>query len=1067
MNLAKIAIKRPTFISAILAAMLVVGFIMMQRMPVDMYPDISIPYIVVQTAYPGAGPKEVETLITKKVETQLSSIAGLKNVTSISQDGVSIVIGEFTMETDVKYAEQQVKDKVALIRNDLPSDIKEPVILRYDMAEMPIFILSLKGNLSPTELYDLADTTIRNAFEQVPNVASVEIVGGTKREIHVDVDRAKLKDYETSLSMVSNRIAQNSQNVPIGKVSTGAKELSFRSIGEYRSIKQIKDVVVNFYASDVPVTLGKIGVVTDGSEDIETLGYLNGVPSLVINVYKQSKANTVSISNGLLKRVKQLNKTMKAIKGAPELVVVRDGGRPIRMNINEVRGTIFEGILLAILVVYLFLGNFRSTLITAAALPDSLIGAFIFMALAGFTVNMLTLMALSLVVGLLIDDAIVVRENIFRHIENGETPAVAAQKGTDEVMLAVIATTLAIIAVFLPVAFLQGMVGQFFKSFGLTIVFAMSISLFDTLTTAPMLSAYLIGKVKKDDEYTGFAKAMHAPAVAFGKFQDWLDAYYEKVMRFVLNPQPVFDISFKMFSRINIRLKLLRRGAVLLGALFIFAGSLVLVRGIPMTFMPKNEYGEFTVGLEAVPGTSLNKMKEYADQVDRIIRTDKDIELTQVTVGNTNGESNIASFFVKMVPAGQRKKSTAGMKDYLRQTLAPYKETFNPSINDIGMGGDDKQFFLLIRGENMDECAKVSDSLMQKFKGIKGLVDLDSNYKPGKPEFQVKMDPMKMQKLGVASIVAGMELRGMVEGTTPAKFREGGEEYDIRVRLLESQRDLSKDFGVLYVPNVNNQLVRVKNIAEPLDTTGPSKVYRRNRGRYVAITGNVDAKGAIGDITAAAKEMIAKEKLPEGVSLEFLGATEDMEDLFKNMLIAAGLSILFIYLVLASLYESVLVPFTIMIALPLAIIGGLVALFITGQTINMFTMIGFIMLLGLTTKNSILLVDLTQKLECGGLSQEEALIKAGLTRLRPILMTTFAVIAGMLPLALALTEMGKFRQGMGIAIIGGLISSTALTLIVVPAVYGYIDTFRLRMRKLLHRPAERIIDCKDSGKLGL
>jgi hydrophobic/amphiphilic exporter-1 (mainly G- bacteria), HAE1 family len=1067
MNLAKIAIRRPTFITAILAALLVVGFIMMQRMPVDMFPDVNFPFIMVQTVYPGAGPKEVETLITKKVETQISSIAGLKNVTSTSQDGFSMVFGEFTLETDPKYAEQQVKDKVALIRNDLPTDIKEPVIRRYDPADTPILILALKGNLSPTELYNLADTTVRNKFEQVPNVGSVDIIGGTKREIHVDLDRAKMKDYETSLTMVSNRITQNSQNIPIGKVSAGAKEISFRSIGEYRSIKQIKDVVVNFFASDVPVTLDKIGVVTDGSEDAKTLGYLNGVPSLVIDVYKQSKSNTVNVSDGLLKRVKQLNSEMKSMKGTPELVVVRDGGRPIRMNVADVRNTIFEGILLAILVVYLFLGNFRSTFITAAALPTSLIGAFIFMALAGFSVNMLTLMALSLVVGLLIDDAIVVRENIFRHIEMGETPMVAAQKGTDEVRLAVIATTLAIVAVFLPVAFLQGMVGQFFKSFGLTIVFAMGISLFDALTTAPMLSAYMIGKLKKDEEYKGIGKILHAPAASFGKFQDWLDSYYHKVMLFVLDPKPIFDVSFKLFAKFNIRLKLLHRGVVLLGALLIFIGSLGLVKGMPMTFMSKNEWGEFTVSLQAAPGTSLDKMREYADQIDRLLRADKDVEMTQLTVGNTSGESNVADFFVKMVPTAKRSQSTSDMKEHVRKMLSPYKETLEPAVNDIGMAGDEKPFFLLIRGEDIEKCAQVADSLMPKLKTIKGLVDLDSNYKPGKPEFQVKMDPMKMQKLGVASIVAGMELRGMVEGTTPAKFREDGEEYDIRVRLLENQRDLSKDFGILYVPNVNNQLVRVKNIAEPLETTGPSKVYRRNRGRYVAVSGNTDQKGAIGNITAAAKEIVAKEKLPEGVSLEFLGASEDMADLFSNMVIAALLSIVFIYLVLASLYESILVPFTIMIALPLAIVGGLIALAITGMAISMFTMIGFIMLLGLTTKNSILLVDLTQKLECEGLSQEEALIKAGLTRLRPILMTTFALIAGMLPLALALTEIGRFRQSMGIAIIGGLLSSTVLTLVVVPAVYGYIDTFRLRMRKLMHRPAERTIDCKDPSRLGL
>jgi len=612
MNLAKLAIRRPTFITAIIVAMLVVGFIMMQRLPVDMFPDVNFPFISVTTIYPGAGPKEIETLISKKMETQISSIAGLKYVSSASQDGASIVFGEFTLETDPKYAEQQVRDKVAQIRNDLPTDIKEPVIKRFDPADQPVMMLSLTGNMKPTELYDLADITIRNKLEQVPNVGGVEIIGGTKREIHVDLDRNKLKDYETSLTMVSNRIAQSSQNIPIGKVSTGSRELSFRSIGEYHSIKQIKDVVVNFFGSDVPVTIDQVGKVTDSSEDETSRGFLNGTPALVINVYKQSKSNTVDVSDGVIKRVDALNKILKDIKGAPRVVIVRDGARSIRMNIEDVRNTIFEGILLAILVVYFFLGNFRSTFITAVALPNSLIGSFIFMALAGFSINMLTLMALSLVVGLLIDDAIVVRENIFRHIENGETPMVAAQKGTDEVRLAVIATTLAVIAVFLPVAFLQGMIGQFFKSFGLTIVFAMSISLFDALTTAPMLSAYMIGKIKRDDEYTGLGAVLHAPAAWFGRFQDWLMVVYEKIMHFTLR----------------------HKVWILLSALLIFIGSLALTKGIPVTFMGKNEWGEFMVTLEAAPGTSLDKMTDYAKEVDSIIRKEKDTETVLVTVGN-------------------------------------------------------------------------------------------------------------------------------------------------------------------------------------------------------------------------------------------------------------------------------------------------------------------------------------------------------------------------------------------------------------------------------------------------
>lgn len=529
---------------------------------------------------------------------------------------------------------------------------------------------------------------------------------------------------------------------------------------------------------------------------------------------------------------------------------------------------------------------------------------------------------------------------------------------------------------------------------------------------------------------------MHKPVELFEIVQEWMERTYEKIIRFTLKH------------------KLL----IIMSSLILFASSIGLVTGVPKTFMPPEEHGEFMVLLEAEPGTSLRQMEEYSREIESTIRKEKEIKQVLTNVGNSNGESNTASIFIELVPSAQRKRSTTDMKEYYRTKLISYKQLLNPTVNDIAMAGEDQPFAFMLVGENIEQLAVIGEGFMEQFKAIPGLVDLKTNYQRGKPEFQIQMNPLKMEKLGIQSLTAGLELRGMVEGITPAKYRENGLEYNIRVKLRDDQRDLSREFNSLYVPNVNNQLVKLKNIADPVRTTGPSKIYRRNRSRYVLISGNLDKNGAIGDITAKAKKIVEKEKFPEGVSYEFLGASEDFRDLFSNMMIAGFLSIIFIYIVLASLYESLIIPLTIMISLPLAIVGGLLALIITGQSINIFTMIGFIMLLGLVTKNSILLVDYAQRSMRMGLSRDEALIKAGLTRLRPILMTTFALIAGMTPLALALTEMGKFRQSMGIAIIGGLISSTALTLIVIPAIFGYMDTFRLWTRKLVGRPILREID---------
>lgn len=1039
MKLARLSIKHPTFITAIVFVMLVAGYLMMSRMSISMFPDVNMPFVTVTTIYPGAGPKEMESQVSKVLEEQICAIAGLKHIHSVNLDSYSMVWSVFNLETDAQYAEQQVKNKIALVRNRLPRDIEEPIVKRHDPMESSVMTITLSAELSPAQLYDVAETIVKPNLEQVPNVGSVEIVGGTKREIQVNIDRSKLKEYETSLSLIAMRLGMSSQNIPVGKISGLTKELSFRTIGEFNSIDRIKNVVVGFYASDVPVTLGKFAEIKDTVQAVKTKGLLNGKSAVVIDVYKQSGANTVRVSDELWKKIKKINETLKSTPASPSLFVVIDGATPVRNNLDNVRETIFEGILLAFIVVYLFLGNFRSTFITITALPNSLLGAFIFMALSGFNINICSLLALSLSVGLLVDDAIVVRENIFRHIENGAAPAKAAETGTAEVALAVIATTLTVIAVFLPVGFLQGIVGQFLKQFGLTVVFAMAISLFDALTVAPMLSAYLIGNIKSEIKKKPniFLSALYAPAKWFDKLQNWLEKVYEQVMHFALQHRLVILIS----------------AVILLGA------SLFLVPKIKTGFLPPNEFGEFTIDMIAPPGTTLDNMEQNVRLVDEFLRKEPDVATVLATVGNSNGESNIGYCYIKMVPEKNRKswpktgkRSTADMRDYIREKLQQFSDKMSIAVNEIPIAGDPYPFYMILKGDDIDALTQTVPQVLEKIKTIPGLVDVNTDFRPGKPEYQFILEPQKMQRLGVQAVTAGMELRMMVEGAVPAKFRENGREYDIRLKLRDDQRDLSKQFDYLYVPNMNYQLVKLKNIATPVLTTGPSKIGRRDRARYVSIYGNIDRQGAIGNAMKGTRKIMSEFKLPPGMTYEFSGETEEMEDMFKNMTTAAILSVVFIYFILASLYESLVIPFTIMTALPLAIVGALIALFVSHQSINLLTMIGLIMLLGLVTKNSILLVDYTQKLMQSGLNRNDALIKAGLTRLRPIMMTTFALIAGMLPVALAVTEVGQMRKGMGIAIIGGLLSSTILTLVVVPALFGYMDSFRNWSRKLFGRP---------------
>ncbi|GAB1402436.1 efflux RND transporter permease subunit [Elusimicrobiota bacterium] len=1058
MNLARIAIRRPTFIFALLTAVIVVGLMAMKTLSVRMFPDVEFPYVVVTTQYSGAGPEEIELLINKRTEDALSSISGIKHIYSISQDGYGITWVEFNLGKNPDIALQEAKDKIAEIRNDFPSDIKEPVIQKLDPNSQPILLISLRASLPDKNIYDLADDYFKKELARIDGVSKIEIFGGTKREIHVNIDKNKIRKHDMTLTAVAGKVALNSTNIPIGHVSKGPSDISFRTIGEFRSVKQISDVVVNFVGNDIPVTVKDIGKVEDSTEETYTLGRINlrengevkSDSTLILAVYKQSKSNDVKISDNLKLKVDELNKKSGSIKGNPQLKIVKDAAWPVRANIQDVTATIFEGIFLAIVVVYFFLGSWRSTFITALALPNSLIGAFIFMSLFDFSINVISLMALSLTVGLLIDDAIVVRENIFRHFEEGEDPVTAAEKGTNEVALAVIATTLTVIAVFLPIGFLSGIVGQFFREFGLTVVFAMVISLLDALTIAPLLSAYMITKRKINEKKQNiFVRIFRMLTVGwFNKLYFVIENFYEKSIRYILN----------------------NKKKILFGTLLIFFSSLYVAKFLPMVFMPSHENGEFMLSLEAKPGTSLKQLDSYyVKTIEELLMKEKEIEFAVTMVGNQQKELNIASIFIKMVPDKERKVSTNEMKQIIRDRLAgKFDKDFIISLDDIGAFGTEKPFMLMLYGDDTDVLSKTAKLLTEKFQKIDGLLDISTNFRSGKPERQVVMDPAKMQALGVHSVTAGMEMRAMVEGVLPAKFRENGLEYDIRVKLQDDQKDIMSAFDDIYIGNTNNKLIRLKNVSKLVDTDGPTKIYRRDRASYVSVMGNLSKNANLQGIQKQVGKIIKEEQAkPENsfmkdITYDFSGDSEQMKELFTNMIIAACLSLLFIYMVLASLYESLITPFTIMVALPLAIVGGLLALYMTNQSISMFTMIGFIMLLGIVAKNSILLVDYIQQMMRKGHDIKEAIVISGKKRLRPILMTSVALSAGMLPTAMGLSEVGKFRMSMGIVVIGGIISSTVLTLLIVPAIFEYLNSFRMWSRKLLGRPELRMIEKESS-----
>ena len=602
----------------------------------------------------------------------------------------------------------------------------------------------------------------------------------------------------------------------------------------------------------------------------------------------------------------------------------------------------------------------------------------------------------------------------------GESPKEAAIKGTKEVMLAVVATTLVIIAVFAPVSFLTGVVGRFFKSFGLTVCFVMAISLLDALTMAPMLSAYLAGKKESKER-------KNIVLEKFSKFQDWLTDKYEMLLNYTLK----------------------HTKQIILISLGIFLVTFSTIIWIPKSFKPSSDNGEFMVFLTADPGTSLNQSERYGKEVDSIIRKNKLVELTVLTIGGGTDDPNNISVYVKMIDRNKRNISTTKFKDILRGQFKEYA-FLSPVVSDtVGNFGSKQPFLLYVRGDDLGELKKISDQLMAKLKDNPALKDVSTSYQAGKPEFQIILDKHKSEMLGVSNSMAGIELRTLVEGQTPSKFKINDNNYDVRVRFQEDQRDLRKIFSSISVPNINNRLIPLKNVAQGVETEGPTEIDRLNRARYVVISADVAPKGpgmakAIQDIKNLFKKDI---KMPNGYNYVFEGQAKTFGELISSMLLAALMGMIFVYLILASLYESFIIPFTIMLVLPLALCGAFVALFITGMSLDLFSMIGCIMLMGVATKNSIILVDYTHQLMEGGMERSKAIVLAGKTRLRPILMTSFALLAGMSPIAFGLSELSSMRQAMGIAVMGGVISSTVLSLVVVPAAFTYIDDFRLWISK--------------------
>jgi len=1028
-KLTQIAVDNPVFATMMMVALLVMGLFSYRQLGIDQFPNVDFPIVVVTTDYPGASPETVESEISRKIEESVNAIAGLKTLTSRSLEGRSIVIAEFELSVPSAVAMQDVREKVQMVRASFRPEIKEPLIQRFNPDDQPIVSIAVRSDVrSVRDLTTLADQIIIKRLQTVRDVGRATIAGGLKRQINIELDPGRMHALRVGVNDIMRAIKDENQNFPAGNVQRGNDDRVIEVTGRVVDPGDFADLIVA-RRGQAPVYLRQVATVVDGQQELENVATLNGERALAIDVVKTQGSNTIEVARGVRRTVAELQASLPA---DVKLEIVRDSSRGIQNSVNNVQQTMVEGGLLTIAIVFLFLHSWRSTVITGLALPISVFGAFMVMAAFGFTLNVLTLMALSLAVGILIDDAIVVRENIMRHIGFGKTHRQAAIDGTNEIGLAVLATTFCIVAVFLPVAFMGGIIGRFFFQFGVMVSAAVLISLFVSFTLDPMLSS-----VWYDPQAHGngrFARIVNST-------QEKANGVYRVVLAWALRWPKI----------------------TLLIALATFVGSFALPKYIGFEFVPLADLGEQVVSIETPVGSSLEYTEAKMRQVDAALREFPEIDYTYGTVntGYANGK-NQASLYLKLKPLKDRKRSPEQLAQPIRERLASIPGIL-VSINIPGGpgGGVQKQLQLSLQGPDTNVLDTISQDVMKRAAGIRGVVDLDRNLKAAKPILSVRLRRDAASDLGLGTAAVAQSLRPLFAGDETSLWRApDGENYMVMVRLPTDDRTGIADLHRVWFtagtePNGLPRMVHIAQIADVVTDVGASQINRRDLNREVQITANVYGRSA-GEVSSDLQQILTEIKLPPGYRFVFGGSTKDIAESAAYAGQALLMAVILIYLILASQFGSFLQPIAIMMSLPMSLIGVFLGLLVAGTTLNIFSAIGFIMLMGLVTKNAILLVDFFNQSRARGTPVNEALLEAGSIRLRPILMTTLAMVFGMLPLALGLGEGATQRAPMAHAVIGGLISSTLLTLVVVPVVLVYIDRLSLWTTRRFSRSADEV-----------
>ncbi|WP_013627301.1 efflux RND transporter permease subunit [Rubinisphaera brasiliensis] len=1007
MKLSETAIRRPVLTTMAFAALVVFGLVAYVSLGMALYPDVDMPMVTVTVQYEGASPQTVETEVTEILEESLSTISGIKSMRSETSEGVVQVFLEFELKRDVDVAAQDVRDKIAGIRGQLPSDSEAPVVEKFDPDSAPILGIVLAGNASIRDLTVFADDVVKPRIESINGVGGVQLTGDREREIRVWLRIDDLIAHGISAQDVIDTLRKSNTEFPGGRVETGQRELVVKTRGKVRSVEQFKRLVVKEDQGKV-VRLEQVANIEDGLEDQRSMARLNGQPAISLSVRQQSGTNMVGIAN---EAKAELAKIEADLPDGYELLIVQDNSEFVESSTNEAQGELLRGGALAVLVILLFLRSLRGSLVAAVTIPATIISTYAFMLALGFSLNTMTLLALTISVGMIIDDSIVVLENTWRHMQEGKTRFEAAIAAMNEIGFAVIATSLSIAAVFVPVAFMEGLVGQFFYEFGMTVTFAVIVSTLIALFLSPMLCSKILKLSNTEGRFYKISESILGG----------IETVYSGLLGFALK----------------------RRLLIVLAAIGVFAGSVMLLPLIGQEFAPTADEGQFQVQVEAPTGSSIGQTSKIAYEIEEIMATLPAIKDIYTTVGGQyEGQTTVAQVMVRMVDKSGRTVSQDDVMGMARERLQRFSH-LRISVDAVArLGGGGMRSAPIqynLRGDDLDQLDATASQIVERLKERPGFVDVNTTMQSGKPELSIEINRNRASDLGVNIDELGRAVNTLIGGQQVSTFEDAGENIDVRVRLVGSQRDQAESLAILPVPMRGDRLTELRTVASIDNSFGPVSIERQDRRRQVTILANLEGGKALGEAVQEVESVASDVGLPDGVTGVFTGTADMMAESFASIIFALVLAVVLTYMVLAAQFESYLHPFTIMLSLPLSIGGALGGLALTGRTLNIFSMIGMVMLMGLVTKNAILLVDYTNLLRSRGLNKDDALRKAGPTRLRPILMTAFSTIAGMIPITLGLGDGAESRAPMGTCVVGGMLTSTILTLVVIPVVYSLID----------------------------